>query len=61
MSDPPQNITLKWDERYNLIVKWQHPDRTNGDLVEFLLTVNKSNLSPLHVNTEEAEYEYKVS
>ncbi|GJQ88521.1 hypothetical protein Trydic_g4932 [Trypoxylus dichotomus] len=60
VSESPKNISLEWDDGYNLTVRWEHPDRTNGQLRQFQIYVNGKQ-SLYNVNDEKLNYEQKVN
>ncbi|GJQ88464.1 hypothetical protein Trydic_g13460 [Trypoxylus dichotomus] len=59
-SESPKNISLEWDDGYNLTVRWEHPDRTNGQLRQFQIYVNGKQ-SLYNVNDEKLNYEQKLN
>ncbi|GJQ69603.1 hypothetical protein Trydic_g2960, partial [Trypoxylus dichotomus] len=60
-SEPPKNLSLEWDDGYNLTIRWEHPDRTNGRLLEFQISVNEEMQLTYHINNEQLNYEYKLN
>ncbi|KRT85073.1 Fibronectin domain-containing protein, partial [Oryctes borbonicus] len=60
-SEAPKILSLKWDDGYNLIVQWEHPDRTNGQLLQFLIFVDNQLLSSYNITDEQLSYEQKLN
>lgn len=34
-SEPPQDVTVIWTDSNSLLLKWKHPDVTNGPIMAF--------------------------
>ncbi|KAI4467469.1 receptor-type tyrosine-protein phosphatase [Holotrichia oblita] len=60
VSEPPQNIMFEWDNEYGLTLFWQHPDKTNGPLQQFLITFNNTLYAIYNVSKEEAQYKCEL-
>ncbi|KRT81627.1 Fibronectin domain-containing protein, partial [Oryctes borbonicus] len=56
----PQNITLNWDEGYNLTVKWLYPFYPNGPLTRFIIFRNNKEIGWYNIHEELPEYEYRI-